>query len=1201
MINFLTLQTSMTTASKKQRERLLEFIRRLAEDDKNGVMANKVLKLFWSLAHSAEVPPEVLDQALAAHVKILDYSCSQERDAQKSMWLVKCVEELKSNEKWALPALRLIREICCLYEVTHQLKQHACLNRHHVIEKLQNEHTLVILVTQSLTTYMTRVRSLCKENAILDPQTLVLDGRYPHCQQIQERLDFLKFLLKDGQLWLCMDQAEQIWSCLAVKATCVGDREECFRWFGKLMGDEPDLDPGINKDFFQNNILQLDPVLLTESGIKCFERFFKAVNSKELKLQAKHRGYVLDDEELIGKDYLWRVITTAPEEIAYKAIDLLKEVSTALGPRLLANVAEFHDNFIGECCERLKALFDNVMILSKMSDEVSKQDKDIQKKMVGETEKMCRVIRVLQEYIKECDRTFNGDRFFLPLCRASRGKHMNLYVRFQNPGRQMDDLEIVTHSNETVASFKRNLLKRVKNVNNIKVDLYYSSGEIIDINDDRNPLSQYNIRDKMMITTKLTPISPGMVSSPDSSSESSTGSPPRPCPDVQRLETEACLPGVIIAQKPNYIEFFLKIYQLGTDTQQGQLRDSSRMLLHLIPLDRHTIQMLESLCSCRIENIITPNERRQINPLQEDLPNINPKEPTVEAMFLHAPSSRVLYNLEVLHAILIPALDHISDATLRLQSIWLHSGVAHFILDLLTKNNFLSNADMHTKRAAFQCVLRLSKLFLYVVGCVLSRVGDDPVALQAENGRSQIEILKQVLTSIPGSSEQTLRMIALKLAQSISDELLSADREGEICRMLFGTALQWSLPDFATIKAIVNLAWAASCGRLDMLNSSADFYGEVSMPEPIDFNVCKEALELSSISLVLNPVANDALNREASRPLFITSLVLINPYRPVRQVASEQLFLSCTYCAADRRPFTFMVKFLVLSLQNLVPQHSSTCAEFFQLLCRILNYGGMFNWPLLQNDRLLAQEISWLRSIKDMVKQTGEPQVHEDLLEGHLCLTKELLFYLNFELKGHLISLIEELVDEFLYPASKLLLLQRRNTENLDMTDFGGPPPVCRSSHTIAAACDLLVALCQNSVPNMSLLVNTLLEMFCGDGEPLKDWEYLPPVGPRPMNGFVGLKNAGATCYMNSVLQQLYMVPSIRMGLLSAKGAADDPKEDFSGELETAVFEEDGKKNYHVGILKHVQAIFAHLGHSALQFYIPRGLWTHFKYDDRLI
>jgi ubiquitin carboxyl-terminal hydrolase 9/24 len=139
--------------------------------------------------------------------------------------------------------------------------------------------------------------------------------------------------------------------------------------------------------------------------------------------------------------------------------------------------------------------------------------------------------------------------------------------------------------------------------------------------------------------------------------------------------------------------------------------------------------------------------------------------------------------------------------------------------------------------------------------------------------------------------------------------------------------------------------------------------------------------------------------------------------------------------------------------------------------------------------------------------------------------------------------------------------------------------------------------------------------------EPLQEWEYLPPVGPRPKGGFCGLKNAGATCYMNSVLQQLFMVPSIRIGILGALGACTDSNEDFSGEIDLSRVSKlynfveftnnfcvillffqssvdddgSGRKNYHVGILKHVQAIFAHLGHSTLQFYVPRGLWTHFK------
>lgn len=77
-----------------------------------------------------------------------------------------------------------------------------------------------------------------------------------------------------------------------------------------------------------------------------FWAIFKAVNSKEDKWKAINRGYILDNEDLIGKDYLWRVITTRGEEVAYKAIELLKEESTALQPKLQANICEFH---VHEC------------------------------------------------------------------------------------------------------------------------------------------------------------------------------------------------------------------------------------------------------------------------------------------------------------------------------------------------------------------------------------------------------------------------------------------------------------------------------------------------------------------------------------------------------------------------------------------------------------------------------------------------------------------------------------------------------------------------------------------------------------------------------------------------------------------------------------------------------------------------------------
>lgn len=70
------------------------------------------------------------------------------------------------------------------------------LYRQEVIERLQSEHSVVILVTNSLTNYMDKVRQLVKENPEIDANTFMPDGRYNHIMQVQERLNFLRFLLK---------------------------------------------------------------------------------------------------------------------------------------------------------------------------------------------------------------------------------------------------------------------------------------------------------------------------------------------------------------------------------------------------------------------------------------------------------------------------------------------------------------------------------------------------------------------------------------------------------------------------------------------------------------------------------------------------------------------------------------------------------------------------------------------------------------------------------------------------------------------------------------------------------------------------------------------------------------------------------------------------------------------------------------------
>ena len=88
------------------------------------------------------------------------------------------------------------------------------------------------------------------------------------------------------------------------------------------MGDKPDLDPEINRDFFESNLLKVDP------GMKCFERFFKLQRRK--------------------------VVLCSSDAVSCNAIDLLKDTFTNLGPRLLSQQVEIHEDFISSCRDYFK-------------------------------------------------------------------------------------------------------------------------------------------------------------------------------------------------------------------------------------------------------------------------------------------------------------------------------------------------------------------------------------------------------------------------------------------------------------------------------------------------------------------------------------------------------------------------------------------------------------------------------------------------------------------------------------------------------------------------------------------------------------------------------------------------------------------------------------------------------------------------------
>ncbi|XP_053482764.1 probable ubiquitin carboxyl-terminal hydrolase FAF-X isoform X5 [Ictalurus furcatus] len=1216
---FDCFKESWTNASKKQREKLLELIRRLAEDDKDGVMAHKVLNLLWNLAHSDDVPVDIMDQALSAHIKILDYSCSQDRDTQKIQWIDRFIEELRSNDKWVIPALKQIREICSLFgEAPQNLRRKIPINltslasqtqrsphvfyRHDLINQLQHNHALVTLVAENLSAYMENMRQFSKaEHTDFDPQTVRPGSRYSHVQEVQERLNFLRFLLKDGQLWLCAPQAKQIWKCLAENAVFLCDREACFKWYSKLMGDEPDLDPDINKDFFENNVLQLDPSLLTENGMKCFERFFKAVNCREGKLVAKRRVYMMDDLELIGLDYLWRVVIQGSDDIANRAIDLLKEIYTNLGPKLQATQVEIHEDFIQSCFDRLKASYDTLCVLDGDKDSINCARQ--------EAIRMVRVLTVLREYITECDSDYHEERTILPMSRAFRGKHITLIVRFPNQGRQVDDLDIWSHTNDTIGSVRRCILNRIKaNSAHTKIELFIG-GDIIDPADDRKLIGQLNLKDKTLITAKLTQVSANMPSSPDSSSDSSTGSPGNHgnhYSDGPNPEVESCLPGVIMSLHLRYISFLWQVADLGCSLNMPLLRDGARVLMKLMPPDNTTVENLRAIC------------------LDHAKLGESSLSPTLDSRFFGPSPSQVLYLIEVVYALLMPASGTLGEDASDFQYNFLRSGGLPLVLSMLTRNNFLPNADMETRRGAYLNALKIAKLLLTAVGfghvkavaeaCQPVADGNIPVSPINQATHDQALVLQSALQNIPNpSAECMLRNVAIRLAQQISDEN-------------FFQASKY-IPDIGVIRAVQKIVWASGCGSIQLVFSSIEEISNIyektnagNEPDAEDEQVCCEALEVMTLCFALIPTALDALSKEKAWQTFIIDLLLHCQSKSVRQMAQEQFFLMATRCCMGHRPLLFFITLLFTVLGSTAKERAKHAGDYFTLLRHLLNYAYNSNINLPNAEVLLNNEIDWLKRIKDEVKRTGETGVEETILEGHIGVTKELLAFQTAEKKYYIgcekggANLIKELIDDFIFPASNVYLQYMKSGEF--------PPeqaiPVCSTPATITAGFELLVALAVGCMRNLRQIVDTLTDMYYSGCEALTEWEYLPPVGPRPTKGFVGLKNAGATCYMNSVIQQLYMIPPIRNGILAIEGTGSDVDDDMSGDEKQdnesnvdprdevfsyhhqfddkpALNKSEDRKEYNIGVLRHLQVIFGHLASSRLQYYVPRGFWKQFR------
>ncbi|XP_058880438.1 ubiquitin carboxyl-terminal hydrolase 34 isoform X2 [Acipenser ruthenus] len=200
------------------------------------------------------------------------------------------------------------------------------------------------------------------------------------------------------------------------------------------------------------------------------------------------------------------------------------------------------------------------------------------------------------------------------------------------------------------------------------------------------------------------------------------------------------------------------------------------------------------------------------------------------------------------------------------------------------------------------------------------------------------------------------------------------------------------------------------------------------------------------------------------------------------------------------------------------------CKEYFWLLCKLIDnihVKDASQTTLLDLDALARHLADCIR--REILDQQ-DGNLEDDGLTGLLRLATSVVKHkppFKFSQEGQ----------DFLKDVFNLLFLLPSLKDRHQ--------PKCKSHSARAAAYDLLVEMVKGSVENYRLLHNSVMAQHMQSSHAPYKWDYWPHDDVRAECRFVGLTNLGATCYLASTIQQLYMIPEARQAIFTAKYAEE--------------------------------------------------------------
>jgi ubiquitin carboxyl-terminal hydrolase 9/24 len=107
--------------------------------------------------------------------------------------------------------------------------------------------------------------------------------------------------------------------------------------------------------------------------------------------------------------------------------------------------------------------------------------------------------------------------------------------------------------------------------------------------------------------------------------------------------------------------------------------------------------------------------------------------------------------------------------------------------------------------------------------------------------------------------------------------------------------------------------------------------------------------------------------------------------------------------------------------------------------------------------------------------------------------------------------------------------------------------PKCKSNSNRKKAFDLILSLTTDCLDNLNVVLSYMKRFNENPSwrtNKESDWSIQLYQDEKSITGHVGIKNLGCICYMNSLHQQLFMIPGFRNDILSVKDPNHDNNSD---------------------------------------------------------